>query len=64
MKPEEFARMESQFRLAVYENCLGWFCHEYNMGKIEWDAKSPLALIADVAMEIDRLKREVENGTA
>lgn len=45
-------RRRHDFRTAVGEDCMGWFCQRYGWGKLEYEASSPIHLIQLVAAKI------------
>lgn len=37
------------FRTAIGQNCLGWFCERYGLGAMEYEAETSIDLIRLVA---------------
>lgn len=58
------ARQETRrldFRIAVGQDCMGWFCAKYGWGTLEYEASSPIDLIRLVAgkiVEAEKIEKE------
>lgn len=48
----------ADFRTAVGQDCMGWFCERYGWGKLEYEASSPIDLIRLVAAKIVEAEKE------
>jgi hypothetical protein len=44
-----FDQVLHDFRIAVAQDCMGWFCERYGIGRMEFEAATSVELIAMVA---------------
>lgn len=57
VSPEQEER-RINFRIAVGQDCMGWFCAKHGWGKLEYEASSPIDLIRLVAEKIVQVEKE------
>lgn len=57
LSPEQEER-RLNFRIAVGQDCMGWFCAKHGWGKLEYEASSPIDLIRLVAAKIVQAEKE------
>ncbi len=59
-----FAEMLQDFRRAVAQDCMGWYCERYSLGPLEIEAGTSVDLIAFVAVWLasqEKIYRQLEN---